>query len=70
MSVSALPGVEVEAVLALAAQLTACRCCALQWYRHDAIAEFGGRTAQALVADGQGAVVLGFLRAIAGGERG
>lgn len=57
-------------VLALACRLERCPDRALEWYRHGAIREFGGRSAAQMVRCGEGERVLGFLEAIAAGERG
>jgi hypothetical protein len=59
-----------QAVLAQAAVVAECPHCALTWYRHEPIAEFDGRTACEMVAQGQATAVLAFLQAIARGERG
>ncbi len=56
-------------VLALATRVEHCRMRALDWYRHEAIREFGEATAAQMVRRGEGARVLAFLSAIAGGER-
>lgn len=58
------------AVLALAARLQALPGAALDWYRNDPIAEFGGATANELVVAGRSAEVLAFLLEINLGRRG
>lgn len=57
-------------ILRLAARLACCRACALDWYRNDAIAEFGDLTAEQMVERGEGERVLAFLAAIVRGQRG
>ncbi|MBN6152135.1 DUF2384 domain-containing protein [Xanthomonas sp. AmX2] len=51
-------------VLALAGRLERCPERVREWYRHDPIRAFGGRTAAQMVGQGEGERVLAFLSAI------
>ncbi|WP_434213093.1 hypothetical protein [[Pseudomonas] boreopolis] len=54
----------------MAALVQGCRRCALEWFRNDAVAEFGGLTSEEMLRRGQGKEVLVFLFSIASGNRG
>lgn len=61
---------EEAEILEVAALIQDCRHCALEWFRNDAIDEFGGRTAEEMLRQGEGQAVLVFLFSIACGHRG
>jgi len=58
---------EVAAIVSKAAELIGDIGYAVVWFRHQPLDEFAGKTAEQMVADGEGKAVLLHLRALAEG---